>query len=463
MTYKYFIFDFDGMLCDSYDHISTSLLTTLKESRGISYPYKQIYDSFKESFKTAFTTFNVTEQEKAIFMKRHEDINFLPRPKLYLPIKKLLQRIIESGGENYIYTNRNESLFEYLDYFGIRQYVKDVIINANKPDPKCLLDLISKYNLDKNQCVVIGDRAIDVDAAFNANIDGILYDVDSSIFMHHATHVIKKIGEIYNFIDRPYKIKNNYHTHTCRCGHAIGYDEEYVINAIKEGYQVLGMSDHIILPDIEKNYEYIESIALLKEKYKDQIEIKIGFEVEYYPYYLPFYKKLLDSKSIDYLIFGNHFYLEGDLNDKSNQISFMDDFDDPSYLTLYYDLLEKAVETKMFKYIAHPDVFLKGYKKWDEHTIALTYKIAELFQKHNLYAELSGQGYRSKRRMEYNGVIIPTYPFKEFYEILSKYNIKFVLGVDAHSPNQYDDDAVKYFCGMAEELKLDVVYEINDL
>ena len=66
MTYKYFIFDFDGMLCDSYDHISTALLTTLKESRGISYPYKQIYDSFKVSFKTAFTTFNVTEQEKAI-------------------------------------------------------------------------------------------------------------------------------------------------------------------------------------------------------------------------------------------------------------------------------------------------------------------------------------------------------------------------------------------------------------
>ena len=28
-------------------------------------------------------------------------------------------------------------------------------------------------------------------------------------------------------------IKRNYHTHTKRCGHAIGEDEEYVVNAIE--------------------------------------------------------------------------------------------------------------------------------------------------------------------------------------------------------------------------------------
>ena len=36
----------------------------------------------------------------------------------------------------------------------------------------------------------------------------------------------------------------NYHTHTYRCGHAIGSDEEYVEAAIKAGYKVLGFSDH---------------------------------------------------------------------------------------------------------------------------------------------------------------------------------------------------------------------------
>ena len=37
----------------------------------------------------------------------------------------------------------------------------------------------------------------------------------------------------------------NYHAHTKRCGHAIGEDEEYVIEAIRNGYQRIGVSDHM--------------------------------------------------------------------------------------------------------------------------------------------------------------------------------------------------------------------------
>ena len=39
-------------------------------------------------------------------------------------------------------------------------------------------------------------------------------------------------------------IKANYHTHTARCGHAIGTDEEYVQAAIQAGLKTLGFSDH---------------------------------------------------------------------------------------------------------------------------------------------------------------------------------------------------------------------------
>ena len=36
----------------------------------------------------------------------------------------------------------------------------------------------------------------------------------------------------------------NYHTHTARCHHAMGTDEDYVQIAIQEGYTTLGFSDH---------------------------------------------------------------------------------------------------------------------------------------------------------------------------------------------------------------------------
>lgn len=39
-------------------------------------------------------------------------------------------------------------------------------------------------------------------------------------------------------------MKANYHTHTTRCQHAKGSDEDYVLSAIKAGYDELGFSDH---------------------------------------------------------------------------------------------------------------------------------------------------------------------------------------------------------------------------
>ena len=69
-------------------------------------------------------------------------------------------------------------------------------------------------------------------------------------------------------------IKNNWHTHTYRCGHARGTDEEYVLSAIKAGIKKLGFSDHAPYPEchakgMRMNYEeydgYVASIKSLKD------------------------------------------------------------------------------------------------------------------------------------------------------------------------------------------------------
>lgn len=463
MHYKYFFFDFDGMLADTYPHTTQAFVDAMWKCRKQKIIFKEAYDLFKESFGVAYKHYKVTPEEDIIFTAYQEDFNRKPVPTLYLPIINILQSIIDSGGKNFIYTNRGDSLFNFIDKLGIRKYFTDFFTETNKPNPQALLDGINKHHLQKDLCVVVGDRSLDVDAAYNANVAGILYDEDSRVFMHHATYVIKRINELYNFIDLPYHLLNNYHTHTARCGHAFGTDEQYVIEAIKAGFQTLGFSDHFMVPDIQRNYEYFESIALLKEKYKNQIDIKIALEVEYYEYYLPFYKKILAEKQVDYLIFGNHFYVDPKNKDRTNAISFLDDIDCKEKLDLYYQTMEKAVETGLFKYIAHPDVFMKSYQKWDEYTISLSHKIAALLEKYNLYAELNGQGYRSRKRMIYQGKEIPTYPFAEFFKILSQYNIRFVIGCDAHSPNGFNDESVKFMQDMARKLKLNVVYTLDDL
>ena len=106
-------------------------------------------------------------------------------------------------------------------------------------------------------------------------------------------------------------MRTNYHTHTTRCLHATGSDEEFVLSAIKGGYQELGFSDHTpwkyhtnYISDIrmtpEELPDYVESLRSLQEKYKDRISLKIVLECEYFPFlqwrsphrvraYLPFW------------------------------------------------------------------------------------------------------------------------------------------------------------------------------
>ena len=44
-------------------------------------------------------------------------------------------------------------------------------------------------------------------------------------------------------------MKTNYHTHTTRCMHATGDDEDYVLSAIKGGYRILGFSYSLEIPN----------------------------------------------------------------------------------------------------------------------------------------------------------------------------------------------------------------------
>lgn len=85
----------------------------------------------------------------------------------------------------------------------------------------------------------------------------------------------------------------NYHTHTTRCMHAIGSEEEYILAAISAGYTELGFSDHTpwhyesgyhatMRMDESQLEDYVHTLSVLRDKYKDKISIKIGLECEYF-------------------------------------------------------------------------------------------------------------------------------------------------------------------------------------
>ena len=104
-----------------------------------------------------------------------------------------------------------------------------------------------------------------------------------------------------------------------RCKHAIGSDEEYVLEAIKHGYKVLAFTDHSPWPlypfesasirmDIAELAEYVDSVQLLKKKYMDKIDIQLGLEAEYFADRIEWLARMKELFEMDLLIFGNHFH-----------------------------------------------------------------------------------------------------------------------------------------------------------
>ena len=256
----------------------------------------------------------------------------------------------------------------------------------------------------------------------------------------------------------------NYHTHTYRCMHAAGTDEDYVLAAIEAGYTVLGFADHtpwkydsyfksnIRMPLYEFD-DYFKSLYNLKRKYKDQIEIKIGLECEYYPKYMDWLKRFVKENDIDYLIFGNHYH-ETDENRIYYGSATVHDY----MLDNYVESTIEGLKTGLYSYLAHPDLFMRA-RTWDKKTEEATHKICEFCEKNQIIMEYNLAGLRYSI---VEGKMM--YPHDEFWKIASTYKIKAIIGVDAHSPSHLRDTSLYELAKKKlEDWNIEIVEDIQYL
>lgn len=255
-------------------------------------------------------------------------------------------------------------------------------------------------------------------------------------------------------------IPYNYHTHTYRCGHAVGSDEEYVLESIASGVRVLGFSDHIMLPNfvqptIRGDYafleDYLNSINELKIKYADKIRILVGFEAEYAEEYLNYYKELLDSKKIEYLILGQHY----EFRNKKIVHSF-GRIQEKNELLLYRDLVIEGMKSGLFKIVAHPDLFMACYPIFDATAKKVANDICKASLRYDIPLEINLGGIRQgyTHLSEERRYI---YPYLPFWEIAGKMKCKVVIGVDAHSPRNFRSNEYSIALKIIREFKLNHV------
>lgn len=175
MTWKNYIWDFDGTLFDTYPVMMQALEKALEECsvkfEGDLARYVKMFSirKFSQEFADGEHFSDVYHQIEHEMQKK---------PPVYPEIPQILQEIVVNGGRNFVLSHRDDTTFEHLGE--LEPLFTEVITSeqsfARKPSPEAINYLIDKYALIKSETVMIGDRPLDIEAGKNAGVATLLLD-----------------------------------------------------------------------------------------------------------------------------------------------------------------------------------------------------------------------------------------------------------------------------------------------
>ena len=246
----------------------------------------------------------------------------------------------------------------------------------------------------------------------------------------------------------------DYHTHNECCHHANGTIEDYVKKGIELGLTTIGISDHfpydfvkkidrvpfgeyaIRLEEIE---DYLITVEMLRDKYKDNINIRVSFEVDYFENQEKALNFHLDKikQRLDYILGSIHIldFKDGRGSWGFDDGRFLNDYEyygpDKVY-SQYYKTEQKMVSSKEFDFdiLCHFDLPKKfgHFPEYEEEIFNEAMKTLELIKKRGLVMEINTGGLRKDVKAQYPSDKI----IKEIYQL----DIPVLLGSDSHDPGE---------------------------
>lgn len=204
-----YIWDFDGMLFDSYPHMIEAMRLALLDF-GVSATSEEIFAPIKLSVGTSMAQFLPAVKEdpdlrKQLFARYvfHEDPpENLPHAQPFPGVPEFLRAVVAAGGRNFVYSHRNDTLFDYLDQYGIRDCFVDFVVSTDgfpsKPAPDAINHLVTKHGLLPDETVMLGDREIDVLCGKNAGVHSCLFDEFGTLPPSQAEFRVHNHDELYD-------------------------------------------------------------------------------------------------------------------------------------------------------------------------------------------------------------------------------------------------------------------------
>lgn len=223
------------------------------------------------------------------------------------------------------------------------------------------------------------------------------------------------------------------HNHTTLCNHANGTMEEYIQRAIELGIDTYGFSEHAPMKNFEDGYRlvlekkdfYEQEVKKLQDRYHKQIEILLGYEVDYIKG-----DYLLDeiiTANVDYLI-GSVHYINKWGFDNPEFIKEYERRDINDIYKDYFEALQEMVKSAKFDIVGHLDLIKVFNFKPSIDIRTLVEPVLKEIKKTDMVIEINSSGFRKP--------VEEQYPSKTILELAYDLDIPITFSSDAHAVEQ---------------------------
>jgi len=226
-------------------------------------------------------------------------------------------------------------------------------------------------------------------------------------------------------------VRIDLHNHTTRCNHAVGTVDEYIQRAIELGIDIYGFSEHAPM-DFDPKYRlpfeemkaYTSDILTAKEKYKGDIGILLGYEVDWLQGHMN--DKVLNA-DVDYLIGSVHFIDKWSF-DNPEFIGGWKNKDIDEIWKAYFEATEAMAKSGKFDIVGHLDL-IKVFKFMPKQDVRVLAKnVLQAIKKSNMVVEVNTAGLRKP--------VGEMYPSRALLEEAYTLGIPITFSSDAHAVGQ---------------------------
>ncbi|WP_296138542.1 HAD family hydrolase [uncultured Tessaracoccus sp.] len=201
MHYRHLFWDMGGTLVDTYPELDQTLADEARAG-GRPVPLDDVAGLTRVSTRHAIAQLaERTGLPAARFAEANARLKarWRTQPAPAMPgARALLTDVRAAGGLNLVVTHRDRASAEAL-LTALDLTVDDLVCapdgHPRKPDPTMVRLLLERHGLVAGDCLFVGDRPIDAEAAARAGMDAALL-VGHHADAANATHVVEHLGEL---------------------------------------------------------------------------------------------------------------------------------------------------------------------------------------------------------------------------------------------------------------------------